>query len=453
MSTHVLIVDDETFVRDSLTEILRAEGFVAHAAANVDGALALLHAEPVEVVVCDLRMPRKDGLALLREARHAGTRIPVVLLTGHGTVADAVAAMKEGAFDFLQKPAEPGALVRVVRRAAEHFALVRELRSLRGRQAVREPERRLVGSSPALQHVRELIEQLARSDVGVLISGESGTGKELAATEIHRQSRRAAAPCVFVSCATLAAAEFESALFGCGAAAPGGEREGALAAAEGGTLVLDEIVALDAQAQLRLLRFLETGEVRAAGGGRARTADVRVLATTNQDLAAAVAAGRLRADLYHRLAVFLLALPPLCEHKEDLGEIARALLLRAEARKPFGGGEARLADDALEVLARYDWPGNVRELENVLERAQILARGGKLDGPLFASLLETTLPAPRTSSSAQEFHLRQNLDALEKELVQRALAHTGNKKKEASQLLGIDPRNLGYYLRKHGLRD
>jgi two-component system response regulator AtoC len=180
---------------------------------------------------------------------------------------------------------------------------------------------------------------------------------------------------------------------------------------------------------------------------------VRVIAITNQDLAALVKAGSFRADLYHRLKVFPLALPALREHKQDLPAIAAHLLARAERRRPFGGAGGKLGPDALEVFARYDWPGNVRELENVLERAQILSPGRELDGQLFESLLETPLSTPRNAPGPAEFHLRRNLDALEKEIVQRALSHTGGKKKEAALLLGIDPRNLGYYLRKHKLAE
>lgn len=455
---HVLVVDDERFVRDSLTEMLRHAGFAVSGAASVEEARARLAEHAVHVVVSDLRMPKEDGLALLRDARRAGVKIPIVMITGVGTVAEAVAAMKEGAYDFLQKPVDPAALAHAVRRAAEHFALTREVRSLRGRVARAEPAAELVGSSPALERVRALVAQIAASDATVLVTGESGTGKQLAARALHARSSRAAGPFVVVNCAALVESEFEAELFG--VRSPSGAeadvRDGRVAEAEGGTLVFDEIGALRPALQAKLLRVLETGEYQPLGAARASTADVRVIAITNEDLAAAVKAGAFRADLYHRLKVIPLALPPLRELKQDLPAIAAHLLARAEARRPFGGAHARLSADALEVLARYDWPGNVRELENVLERAQILApaaASGALDGEFVQSLLETPLPAPRGAPGASEFHLRKNLDALEKEIVQRALAHTAGKKKEAALLLGIDPRNLGYYLRKHKLSE
>jgi DNA-binding NtrC family response regulator len=452
---HVLVVDDERFVRDSLTEMLRHAGFAVSSAASVAEARVLLTEHAVHVVVSDLRMPKQDGLELLRDARRAGVKIPIVMITGVGTVAEAVAAMKEGAYDFLQKPVDPAALAHAVRRAGEHFALTREVRTLRGRVARAEPEGELVGHSPALERVRARIAQVAASAATVLVTGESGTGKQLAARALHAGSARSAGPFVVVNCAALVESEFEAELFGA-RAGPAGERDGRVAEAAGGTLVFDEIGALKPALQAKLLRVLETGEYQPLGAARAEAADVRVIAITNDDLAAAVKAGHFRADLYHRIQVVPLALPPLREHKQDLPAIATHLLARAESRRPFGGGRARLTPDALEVLARYDWPGNVRELENVLERAQILApvsATGELDAEFVQSLLETPLTTPRGAPGASEFHLRRNLDALEKEIVQRAIAHTAGKKKEAALLLGIDPRNLGYYLRKHKLSE
>jgi two-component system response regulator HydG len=447
----VLVVDDEAFVRDSLCEMLRHEDVGVLAAASVDAAVEVLRRETVHVVISDLRMPEKDGMALLREAKRAGIPIPIVMITGVGTVADAVGAMKAGAYDFLQKPVDPRALLRAVERAAEHHALVAEVQGLRRRLAEQDQGRELVGSSAALEKVRALIAQVGPRDATVLITGESGTGKELAARLVHRRSARAEGPFVLVNCATLAVGEFEAELFGSTRA--GEERTGKIAAAEGGTLVLDEIGALDPKLQAKLLRFLETGEVQPLGASAPARVDARVIAVTNEDLAAAVKAGTFRADLFHRLNVFPIAMPRLAEHKEDLAAIVDHALLRAASRRPFGGTSTRLAPDALEVLARYDWPGNVRELENLLERAQILAQDRALDAALLESLLELPLPAPpKPAQGPAELHLRRNLDALEKDLVQRALAQTHNKK-EASALLGIDPRNLGYYLRKHKLSE
>ncbi|MFO1009193.1 MAG: sigma-54 dependent transcriptional regulator [Planctomycetota bacterium] len=452
---NVLIVDDETFVRESLAEVLKSEGFGVFAAAGVDEGVRVLGAESVHVVISDLRMPKKDGLVLLREAKRAGIPIPIVMITGVGTLAEAVTAMKEGAYDFLQKPVDPRVLVKSVERAAEHHVLLASAR--RAQRAVEELDaaRQLVGSSAPLERVRASIAQVAPTDATVLLTGESGTGKELAAWRIHRSSPRKDGPFVVVNCAAFAAGEFELEVFGCkkGAHGHADERVGRIASAEGGTLVLDQVAALEPKLQVRLLRFLETMELQCVGDSVARRVDVRLVAITNEDLAAAVKAGTFRADLLNRLNVFPIAMPRLAELKEDLPAIVNHLLLRAAQKRPFGGVSLKVTPEALEVLARYDWPGNVRELENLLERAQIVAQGRDLDAALFEGLLELPLPAPKSEPGRVEFQLRKNLDALEKELVQRALVHTSNKKKEAAILLGIDPRNLGYYLRKHKLSE
>ncbi|MBK7874756.1 MAG: sigma-54-dependent Fis family transcriptional regulator [Planctomycetes bacterium] len=452
---NVLIVDDETFVRESLAEVLKHEGYGVFSAAGVDEGVRILGAETVHVVISDLRMPKKDGLVLLREAKRAGIPIPIVMITGVGTLAEAVTAMKEGAYDFLQKPVDPRVLARVVERAAEHHGLLVEARRARNVLAELDATRQLVGASSALERARGMIAQVAATDATVLLSGESGTGKELAAWLVHRKSARGEGPFVLVNCAAFVPGEFELELFGCKKGAQGAaeERVGRIASAEGGTLVLDQVGALEAKLQARLLRFLETMELQPAGEATARRADVRVIAITNEDLGAAVKAGTFRADLFNRLNVFPVPMPRLAELKADLPAIVNHLLMRAAQKRPFGGVSLKVTADALEVLARYDWPGNVRELENVLERAQILAQGRDLDAGLFESLLELPLSVPKGAPGPAEFQLRKNLDALEKELVQRALVHTHNKKKEAAILLGIDPRNLGYYLRKHKLSE
>ncbi|MBI5363455.1 MAG: sigma-54-dependent Fis family transcriptional regulator, partial [Planctomycetes bacterium] len=390
----VLIVDDETFVRESLAEVLRHAGLSVHAAKSVDEATRLLATENVEVVISDLRMPKKDGMALLRDARRAGIPIPIVMITGVGTLTEAVTAMKEGAYDFLQKPVDPGVLLRVVERAAEHHALLAEAERAKRRREELDQDRQLVGASAAMERVRASIEQVAATDATVLLAGESGTGKELAAWLVHRRSARKDGPFVVVSCAGLGAGEFELEGSGGRAGKDPTEREGRIASADGGTLVLDQVGALEPGSQTKLLRFLETGAVQTPGGAAPRRADARVLAITNADLAAAVKGGTFRADLYHRLNVFPIALPRLAEHKEDLAAIVEHLLLRAARKRPFGDVSLKLASAALEVLARYDWPGNVRELENLLERAQIVAQGRDLDAPLFESLLELPFPAP-----------------------------------------------------------
>ncbi len=454
----ILVVDDEAFVRDSLIEILENEGFRAAAARGVDEARHRLAEIGPALVITDLRMPAGSGMDVLAEARRVLPLSPVIVLTGVGTVADAVTAMKAGAFDFIEKPVDPEELLIVVRRALEHRRLsaeVEELRRTVGR--LREPPE-MAGVSPAFARLRGLIEQVARTDATVLITGESGTGKELVALEIHRASRRAAGSFVAVNCAAVAETLFESEFFGhrrgafTGAVA---DRPGRFAEAEGGTLVLDEIGTLRPEMQAKLLRVLESGEYQPVGESRSRRADVRVIAVTNEDLGAAVAEGSFRGDLFYRLNVFPIRVPPLRERREDVGVIAAHLLRRLRAT--WGAAEEAAAAEGLSpevaaVLEAYRWPGNVRELRNVLERAVILAGGRVPDAAIFREILGDGARAEGTTDRTS-LNLRERVDVLERDLILEALARTGGKKREASALLGVDPRNLGYYLRKHGLSE
>lgn len=438
----VLVVDDEPFVRDSIVEVLRADGWRAHAASGAREAVEFLSRQGVDVVVTDLRMPEGDAFLLLEHARKDKIEIPIVVITGVGTVSEAVRAMKAGAYDFLQKPVDPDELLLLARRAAEHRRLLGEVRSLRETvQGLRAP-RTLVGRSARMEKTRALVTQVARTEATVLIHGESGTGKELAAEEIHRQSSRAGGPLVRLHCAPSSEESFEKELFEAGS--------GAFARAEGGTLVLDEIGVLTPNLQAKLLKLLESTDAPSS---------VRLVAITNEDLPARVKAGTFRADLYWRLAVFPIEMPALREHKEDIPAIVEHFLAWARRQRTGAGIGAATGNDgprpteaAFEVLGSYGWPGNVRELRNVLERAVILGGDRPLDDALLRSILESAVALPEPSGP-REFHLRKNLDAAEKEILLRAIAHTHGKKKEASILLGIDPRNLGYYLRKHGIAE
>ena len=431
----VLIVDDEAFVRDSLSEILATDGWRTHTAAGAREAVAFLAGRRVDVIVTDLKMPTGDGFQLLEHARAGSVEIPIIVITGVGTVAEAVRAMKAGAHDFLQKPVDPEELLLLARRAAEHKKLLHEVAALRATVRGLRAPRVLVGSSARMAQTRESIARVAPTDATVLLTGESGTGKEIAAEEIHRLSARASRPFRRVHCAAVSDESFESELFE--------PERGAFADVEGGTLVLDEVGVLSANLQTKLLSVLESGEA------------VRVIAITNEDLGARVKAGTFRSDLYFRLKVFPIELPALREHKEDIPEIVEHLLDWARSQRPAAAspkGAMKPTTEALEVLASYGWPGNVRELRNVLERAAIVAGDAEIDAPLVRGILESALVSPLPTES-REFLLRKNLDAVEREIVLRALTHTGWKKKEASLLLGIDPRNLGYYLRKHKITD
>jgi two-component system response regulator AtoC len=444
----VLIVDDEAYVRDSLADLLRAEGLRVATADGANSALDVLAKQRFDVIVTDLKMPSGDGLALLEESRAAGIAIPILVITGAGTVADAVSAMKAGAFDFLQKPVDPDELTLVVRRAAERRELEVEVASLRRTVARLETPQHVVAKSPAMARVAQRVQQVAATDSTVLVCGESGVGKELIAAEIHRRGPRASGPFVVVDAASFTEDSFDSELSGVR-----GGSGGRLAEAEGGTLVLDNVGALPLGVQARFLRVIDSRQHTQGGAARARETDVRWIATTSEDLKARVERGSFRADLLFRIAVFPIDVPPLRERTEDLAELT-SLLLAAARSRILGRGQAAepLDPDVLELLISYGWPGNVRELGNALERAAILSEGRPIDVGLLRDVLEIAT-APRPILAGTELNLRRNLDQLERSLVLKGIARTKGKKREACDLLGIDARNLGYYVRKHKIRE
>ncbi len=450
MNPTVLVVDDERYVRDSLCESLAAEGYQVLGSAGGREALELLAAGPVDVVLTDLSMQDGDGQGLLEQARQSFAGVPVILMTGVGTIPDAVRAMRSGAWDFLQKPVELEHLLGVVRRAVEHHGLRTEVRLLRRGAQDRARLRRLVGESPPLGAVRQRLAQVAQSDAIVLLRGESGTGKELAAEELHRASPRQSRNLVSVRCASMPAAGFTADLFGQRrGATPGAleDRPGRLLEAQGGTLLLDEVGALDGESQARLLHFLESGEYLVGGETRPRRADVRTVAISNEDLEALVHKGAFRADLFWRLNVFPIVMPPLREIRADIPAIAAELLERLQP----GLVDARLDAAALEVLSDLDWPGNVRELRNALERALIVGGRRLPDADTLRAVLEPGLLGANSGAPESDLTLRRNLDALERRLLAAALERSLGRKKDAAAMLGVDPRNLGYYLRKHGM--
>ncbi len=444
----VLIVDDEAYVRDSLAELLRAEGMRVVTAGGANEALDVLAKKRFDVIVTDLKMPSGDGFALLEESRAAGIAIPILVITGVGTVGDAVAAMKAGAFDFLQKPVDPDELALLVRRAAERRELEVEVASLRRTVARLETPQHIVDKSLAMARVVQRVQQVAATDTTVLVRGESGVGKELVAAEIHRRSARAQGPFVVVDAASFTEDTFDEELSGVR-----GGRGGRLAEAEGGTLVLDNVGALPAAIQTRFLRIIESRNYSQAGSGREREADVRWIATTSEDLKARANQGTFRTDLLFRIAGFPIDVPPLRERQEDVADLCTLFLKAARSRIAHDQrGAEPLDPDVLGLLASYGWPGNVRELGNALERAAILSEGRALDSSLLRDVLEISV-APRSTPAGAELNMRRNLDQLERSLVLKGIARTKGKKREACDLLGIDARNLGYYVRKHKIRE
>jgi len=441
----VLVVEDEQYVRESLATWLGRRGFAVITSGSVEEVVARRQHEGVDVVLSDLKLPGESGLALVRQLASGGP--PVLVLTGHGTVASAVECMKAGAADYLLKPVDPEELVLVVERVLANRRLAREVSYLRGDAdgIPAEP----VGVSEGWRQVVEMLRLAAPVSTPVLLIGESGTGKEEAARLLHRLSTRRKAPFVTVNCAAIPLELFESEFFGhrrgafTGAVA---DREGRFQVAHGGTLLLDEVNSLPALAQAKILRVLQDGTFERVGESRPTTVDVRLVCASNADLVGEVAAGRFRADLFYRINVMTLRVPPLRERRDDILPLAESFLAEMAARfnKPIRGiGEATRRQ-----LEEYSWPGNVRELRNVIERAVLLEQGRELSP---ASLLFPVAVGTEPGETG-DMQLRPHLKRTERRLLERALAAAGGSKRNAARLLGIDERNLGYFLRKHGMR-
>ena len=374
----ILIVDDERNIRSTLARSLRLEGYATTEAANGREALERLGERDVDLVLLDLQMPELDGLEVLERMAQRGERVPAIVLTAHGTVEKAVRAIRLGAVDFIEKPPSTERILVAVAGALRRGELETENRRLAEDAGVGSE---LLGRSPAMAALRETIARVAPADAGVLIGGESGVGKELVARALHAGSPRARRRFVTVNCAAVPETLVESELFGHARGAFTGAtdaRRGRFQEADGGTLFLDEVGEIPLAVQPKLLRALEGGEVERVGGGGPERVDARVIAATNRDLAAEVAAGRFRSDLYYRLLVVPIEVPPLRQRLEDLPELAAAFLAQACRRNRLR--PRRLAPAALDVLRCHAWPGNVRELRNAIERAAILARGDEI-GP------------------------------------------------------------------------
>ena len=440
--SRVLMVDDEPGLRAFLSEVLTDAGHRVTVAADGEEARQLLSKQSWHLMLTDLKMPRLTGLELLRIARADHPDMEVVVLTAHGTVDSAVEAMRLGAFDYLSKPLSgPDELELVAERALERRRLrVGEQRRARSG----EEHTGFVATAPAMQAVVSTLRKVAATEATVLLTGESGVGKEVAARALHRWSPRADGPFVAINCATFSESLLQSELFGHEKGAFTGAtalRKGRIELAEGGTVFLDEIGEMKPELQARLLRVLQERSFERVGGARTLEADVRWIAATNVDLGIAMAEGRFREDLYHRLAVFPIALPPLRQRREDILPLAEHLLQRAGPR--VGGGGRSLSPAARDELRAYDWPGNVRELANALERAAILSPGPEI-GP---EALVLGIPGHAVAAAEEP----RTLVEAERAAIQRALDHEHGNRKATAARLGISVRSLYDKLRTHGL--
>jgi len=442
-SQRILVVDDEVKMQRVLEIMLKRMGLQVVCAGNGHEALAALEQAPCDLIISDLRMPGMTGIELLQTLRTQGNDVPVIIMTAYGTIESAVEAMKLGACEYIMRPFDVDALEITVNRILTTGRMRRQNDFLRSELDKGWGE--FVGNSPAMQKVYELIQQVAPSKTTVLISGETGTGKELVARAIHRASTRADALFVPINCAAIPHDILESELFGYAKGAFTGavkDRIGKFELADGGTLFLDELTEMPLALQAKLLRVLQENEIERLGSNRRIPIDIRIVAATNRDPRQAVNDGHLREDLYYRINVFNIELPPLRQRKTDIPALATSFLTKL--------GNSRIDQNALEVLQHYDWPGNVRELQNVIERAAVLAQDGLIDAAHLPGEISQP-PLTKTVAPAHFLSLELNpaVEKLEEAMIREALRQAGDNKTKAARLLEISERSLWYKLKKH----
>jgi len=449
----IAVLDDEPRMAEVLGMVLRAPGYVVVTFSDPAACLAALESEGFDLLVTDLRMPGADGVEVLRRARAHDPGLPVVLVTAHASVPTAVAAMKEGAVDFLEKPIDNDACRAVVARALETTRLRRENRYLRAQLEAGHGLERIVAESAAMRDVLARARRAAASASTVLIQGETGTGKEVVARAVHLHSQRVAGPLVAVNCKAFAGGVLESELFGHERGAFTGAdraRAGVFERAHGGTLFLDEISEIDEAFQAKLLRVLQEGEVVRVGGEKPRRLDVRVVAATNRDLRAAAAAGRFREDLFFRLAVIPLRIPPLRERRDDILPLARAFL--AAQNQALGRRLAGWTAAAEAWLLAQDWPGNVRELEHAIERGAVLARGERLDvADLAYEAAGGVDAAAPAAGGEQDDSLNVRLEAAAADHIRDVLRRSNGVRVDAARRLGVERTTLYRLMKRYGI--
>jgi DNA-binding NtrC family response regulator len=439
----ILIVDDEFSVRDSLLQWFRQDGYDVEVAEDAAAGLHAIERGPFDVVLTDIKMPGMDGLELQERIHAVDPRVAVIMITAFASVETAIRALKQGAFDYVTKPVDPDELSHLVRKALSQRELQDENVKLRETIEHLNPLQTIVGDSPGMRQVAEHVRRVAETDATVLIRGESGTGKELVARAIHALGPRRYFPIVPVNCGAMPESLLESEIFGHEKGAFTGaqfRRKGRLEMADQGTLFLDEIGTIGMKMQVDLLRVLETKELMRVGGSRPVKVDFRVICSTNEDLEAAVKAGRFREDLYYRINVFSIVVPPLRERPSDIPLLARHFLERLSAQ--MDRRYTDLAPDALERLAGHSWPGNVRELANAIERAMVVGRPPLIharDLPILEAPTEAEGPSGESLQDMERHHIR------------RVLARTGWNVTRAAEILDIDRVTLYNKIRKYGL--
>ncbi len=443
----IAVVDDEQNARGALNTMLTEEGFEVREAADGDAALVLVQEFSPHIVLCDVRMPKMDGLELVRKAKEAGATATFIMMTAFASIELAVEAIKSGAENFLTKPLDFAAALVIVEKALEKHALVQETAQLRQRLRERYRFPNIIGGAPELQAVFEIVKRAAPTKATVLILGESGTGKELVAQALHEESPRRDKPFIKVNCAALSESLLESELFGhekgsfTGAA---GRKEGRFELADGGTLFLDEIGEVSPSVQIKLLRVLQQREFERVGGTQTLKVDVRIVAATNKDLASEVKAGRFREDLFYRLNVVAVTLPPLRQRRGDIPELVNHFI--SKYAESYGKEITGVAPGTLQALTAHDWPGNVRELENVVERAVVLSTGSQLT----ADGLPASLKGPRPSATSTGSLIPgASFAEIEREAILKTLEMVNGSTARAAEVLGLSVRKIQYRLKEY----
>ena len=456
----ILVIDDEANLRKVLAAMLRRDGFDVTVAADGEQGLAEFNKNGADIVVTDLVMPKAGGMEVLRAVNAANPDVPVIIITAHGTVDSAVDAIKAGAFDYVTKPFDQAELSAVIAKAAKaHDVAQRSVRAdAKARAAI-------IGESPQLQEVFKIIDKVADTPSTVLINGESGTGKELIASALHGASSRRDKPFIKINCAAIPHNLLESELFGYERGAFTGavtSKPGRFELADGGTLFLDEIGEIPVEMQVKLLRALQEGEFERVGGIKTTRVDVRLIAATNRDLQAEIEAGRFRKDLYYRLAVVPIVLPPLRERRTDIPMLAGHFV--EKYNRKLNKKIESISDDAMALLQAYNWPGNIRELENLIERVLLFADGPSITAKDLPDPVRqgSGTPAPALSAAPLEAStgegglkdiVRMKAAELEKDLITKALEETGGNVTRAARLLQISRKSLQTKMKEFGLRD